>query len=310
VSEGSLILVVDDDDDIRLLVQMRLELVGYRVLVARDGREALALAAEHDPDLLLMDVTMPAMGGHDLCRSIAALHASPPPVIFLSAHGSPSDQVRGLDAGAVDYITKPFNSTELVARVAAALRTSRRMAALERDATVDHLTGVLNRGQLDRRLGAAVARARQSGSDLSCVLIDIDHFKLINDRLGHTAGDAVLQVVATRLSGGLRAEDSLFRYGGEEFFLLLDGTTAAGAAVVAARSLASISSAPIMNVEVTASAGTAHWSPRLSCPSDLLSGADAALYEAKREGRSQFRSWSGDVAPGDGGRRSPSASAA
>jgi diguanylate cyclase (GGDEF)-like protein len=309
MSNGPLILLADDDDDIRLLVQMRLELVGYRVVVARNGQEALSLAAAQGPDLLLLDVTMPGMGGHDLCRAIAAHHSSPPPVIFLSAHGSPADHVRGLDAGAVDYITKPFNSSELVARVAAALRTSRRMAALERDATVDHLTGVLNRGQLDRRLGVAVARARQSGGRLACVLVDIDHFKLINDRLGHTAGDAVLQVVATRLSGGLRAEDSLFRYGGEEFCLLLEGTNAAGAAVVARRSLASIASAPIMNVEVTASAGTAHWNPLLTYPSDLLSAADAAMYEAKREGRSQFRSWNG-VSLGAGDRRNQSSSAA
>ena len=293
MANGSLILVVDDDDDIRLLVQVRLEILGYTVVAARNGEEGLALARTHDPDLLLLDVTMPLMGGHELCRAIAAEHAFPPPVIFLSAHGSPQDMVSGLDAGAVDYITKPFNSTELAARVAAALRTGERMAALERDATVDHLTGVLNRGQLDRRLGTAVARARQHGGQLACVLIDVDDFKVINDSFGHPAGDAVLQVIATRLTGGLRADDGLFRYGGEEFCLLLEGTSGTDAAVVAERSLASIASAPILDATVTACAGTANWNPAFAYASDLLTAADAALYEAKRAGRSQVRSWNG-----------------
>src|SRR4051812_2289803 len=142
VASQPLILVADDDDDLRLLVSLRLERVGYSVVSARDGQEALELAQVHQPDLLLLDVSMPIMGGHDLCRAIAASQASPPPVIFLSAHGSPEDKVRGFDAGAVDYIAKPFNTTELTARVAAALRTSTRMASLERDATIDHLTGV------------------------------------------------------------------------------------------------------------------------------------------------------------------------
>lgn len=284
-----LILVADDDDDVRLLVTLRLERVGYRVMSARNGREALELAERHHPDLLLLDVSMPVMGGHDLCQAIAASRSTPPPVIFLSAHGSPEDKVRGLAAGAVDYIAKPFNATELTARVAAALRTSTRMAALERDATIDHLTGVMNRAQLDRRLFEAVARTQRNGGHLGCVLIDVDHFKAINDRFGHPTGDVVLRVIATRLSGTLRGGDLLFRYGGEEFFLLLEGTDAEGTLTVATRSLVAIESEPIINIDVTASAGTANWSPRMTEPAELVSAADAALYEAKRGGRAQVR---------------------
>ena len=282
-----LILVADDDDDLRLLVTLRLERVGYRVISARDGREALELAEQHQPDLLLLDVSMPVMGGHDACRAIAASQETPPPVIFLSAHAGPEDKVRGLDAGAVDYIAKPFNATELTARVAAALRTSTRMAALERDATIDHLTGVMNRAQLDRRLFEAVARAHRSGGDLGCVLIDIDHFKSINDRFGHQMGDHVLRVIATRLSGTLRGGDLLFRYGGEEFFLLLEGTDPDGTITVAGRSLQAIQSEPIMNIEVTASAGTANWSARFTESHELVQAADLALYDAKRRGRAR-----------------------
>jgi two-component system cell cycle response regulator len=293
VASAPLILVADDDDDLRLLVSLRLERVGYRVVSARNGKEALDLAAEHQPDLLLLDVSMPIMGGHDLCRAIAASQASPPPVIFLSAHGSPEDKVKGFDAGAVDYIAKPFNATELMARVAAALRTSSRMATLERDATIDHLTGVPNRAQLDHRLIEAVSRTTRNGGELGCVLIDLDGFKSINDRFGHQTGDVVLRVVATRLSGTLRGGDVLFRYGGEEFFLLLEGTDAAGTLTVAARSIAAIGSEPIMNVEVTASAGTANWSPRFTEPAELLNAADLAMYDAKRNGGAQVQAWRG-----------------
>jgi two-component system, cell cycle response regulator len=291
VTPVPLILVADDDDDLRLLVSLRLERVGYRVVSARDGREALELAKEHQPDLLLLDVSMPVMGGHDLCRAISDSQSSPPPVIFLSAHGSPEDKVKGFDAGAVDYIAKPFSATELMARVAAALRTSSRMASLSRDATIDHLTGVPNRAQLDYRLDEAVARAARNGTELGCVLIDLDGFKSINDRFGHQTGDVVLRVVATRLSGTLRGGDVLFRYGGEEFFLLLEGTDPAGTATVATRSIATISSEPIMNIDVTASAGTANWSSRFTEPAELLNAADLAMYEAKRNGGAQVMAW-------------------
>ena len=300
MAEGPLILVADDDEDIRLLLQMRLTRLGYRVITAQNGEQGLALAELHSPDLLLLDVTMPVMGGHELCRAIAARDDSPPPVIFLSANISAADQVSGLNAGAVDYVKKPFDTHELVARIAAALRIRDRMAQLERDASVDHLTGVLNRGQLDRHLNEAVMRIRRFGGELGCVLIDIDHFKSINDRFGHQTGDAVLQVVATRLSGGLRAEDMLFRYGGEEFCLLLADADAAGAATVARRSLALIASEPIAGINVTASAGVAHWATVLRYPFALLTAADEALYEAKGAGRAQAKSWVEPFVTADG----------
>jgi diguanylate cyclase (GGDEF)-like protein len=139
----------------------------------------------------------------------------------------------------------------------------------------------------------AVSRTTRNGGELGCVLIDLDGFKSINDRFGHQTGDVVLRVVATRLSGTLRGGDVLFRYGGEEFFLLLEGTDAAGTLTVAARSIAAIGSEPIMNVEVTASAGTANWSPRFTEPAELLNAADLAMYDAKRNGGAQVQAWRG-----------------
>jgi diguanylate cyclase (GGDEF)-like protein len=170
-----------------------------------------------------------------------------------------------------------------------ALERSR--AAMQELAMRDELTGLYNRRELVHRLTGEIDRAARTGRPLSFVLLDVDHFKSINDQFGHQTGDVVLRVIATRLSGTLRGGDLLFRYGGEEFFLLLEGTDATGAIAVATRSINAIQSEPIMNIEVTASAGTAHWHPQVMEPSDLLSAADSALYEAKRSGRAQVKSW-------------------
>ena len=282
-----LILVADDDADIRLLVTMRLERAGYRVLSAQNGEEALQLAAEHDPDLLVLDVSMPVLNGHDLCLALTADNPAPPPVIFLSGRTMPRDRVLGLEAGAVDYMTKPFDAKELVARVSIALRTGRRMATLAHDASVDRMTGLLNRAQLDDRLVEAVARAAHVGSNLGCVLLDLDHFKSINDRFGHLTGDDVLREVASRLRRNLRSADAVFRYGGEEFCVLAEGGDGPGTVFVAEKLLAAIAAEPINGIDVTASAGVAIWTPSFGEPAELLDAADSALYEAKNAGRAR-----------------------
>jgi diguanylate cyclase (GGDEF)-like protein len=282
-----LILVADDDADIRLLVTMRLERAGYRVVSAQNGEEALQLAAEHDPDLLVLDVSMPVLNGHDLCLALTADNPAPPPVIFLSGRTMPQDRVLGLEAGAVDYMTKPFDAKELVARVSIALRTGRRMATLAHDASVDRMTGLLNRAQLDDRLAEAVARAAHLGTNLGCVLLDLDHFKSINDRFGHLTGDDVLREVASRLRRNLRSVDAVFRYGGEEFCVLAEGGDGPGTVFVAEKLLAAIAAEPINGIDVTASAGVAIWTPSFGEPAELLEAADTALYEAKNAGRAR-----------------------
>jgi two-component system, cell cycle response regulator len=288
-----LILVADDDEDIRFLVRVVLERGGYRVIAAPDGESALRLVEEHTPDLVLLDVSMPVMGGHELCQAITAATSSPPPVIFLSAHATPEDRVRGLEVGAIDYIVKPFDRGELLARVSSAVRTRTRMTELAQNAAVDHLTGAMNRSQLDAQLAAAVARAIRSGGDLGLVLVDVDHFKSINDRFGHSSGDSVLQVIAARLMSVIRAGDGLFRYGGDEFCFLLEGTDERGASALAERAVTAIAAEQVMDIDVTASAGAATWSPLLARPLDLLNAADAALYEAKHSGRAQAKAWNG-----------------
>jgi two-component system, cell cycle response regulator len=285
VSASPLILVADDDDDIRLLISMRLERAGYRVVTARNGEEALKLAAEHDPDLLVLDVSMPVLNGRDLCIALTADNPFPPPVIFLSGRTMPKDRILGLEAGAVDYMTKPFDAKELVARVGVALRTGRRMATLAHDASVDRMTGLLNRAQLDDKLLTAAGRAMSLGVNLGCVILDLDHFKSINDQFGHGTGDEVLREVAARLGRNLRSGDTVFRYGGEEFFVLVEGGDVSGILVVAEKLVAAIAAEPVAGHGLTASAGAAVWAARFTQPADLIEAADAALYEAKRSGR-------------------------
>jgi PleD family two-component response regulator len=140
------------------------------------------------------------LNGHDLCVAITADNPCPPPVIFLSGRTLPKDRVLGLEAGAVDYMTKPFDAKELIARVAVALRTGRRMATLAHDASVDRMTGLLNRAQLDDRLCEAVARTIEVGANLGCVLIDLDHFKHVNDRFGHLVAIAAEPITGLDLT--------------------------------------------------------------------------------------------------------------
>ena len=289
MSPEAVILVADDDEDIRVLLTLELRRAGYQVIAAENGEEALRLAGEHDPDLLLLDVTMPALGGHDLCRALVSGKSSPPPVIFLSARTQPEDRVLGLQAGAVDYMTKPFDAHELRTRVAIALRTKRRMETLERDTAVDRLTGLLNRAQLDDRLDEAVARTKRHGGYVACVLLDLNGFKAINDDLGHVAGDDVLRAVSARLRESVRTEDSVFRYSGEEFCILADGSDGQDAMIVAETLLKVIADKPIRGLDITASAGVAAWTMRFDQPAELLEAADAALREAQRDGSAHAR---------------------
>lgn len=287
-----LVLVVDDDPDVRELVALRLGGEGYRVETACDADEALAVASSCAPDLLLIDVSMPGRDGFELCRSLAAL-GSAPPVMFLTARADPGSRVEGLDAGAVDYIPKPFHSDELLARVRAALRTKAAHDALAREARTDGLTGLANRRELELRSDAAIALARRHGRPLALLLLDVDSFKLVNDSFGHPAGDAVLQAVANRLRAVARASDEPARYGGDEFACLLPETDLAGARRVAERLQAAVADEPIplreLELSTTVSVGVAAWHEGMKDTASLLAAADAELYRRKRESREAGR---------------------
>ena len=291
----SRILIADDDEDIRQLVAIRLEAAGYDVIEARDGDEVLELAYAHEPDLLLLDVGMPERNGLQVCRDLQQAIALPPPVIFLTAQGHTTARVEGLESGAVDYVLKPFDPVELVARVRAALRAKASRDALVAAAGTDSLTGVLNRGGLDARAEEAIAVASRYKRPLACVMVDLDNFKEINDTFGHPAGDAVLRGAATRLVALARRPDIVGRYGGDEFVLLLPETAADGAARMGERVAAAIAERPVValddgvSVELTATAsvGVASREPTMHTPDEFYAAADRALYEAKRLGRAR-----------------------
>ena len=288
-TQPSLVLVADDDGVTRAIVSSWLKRAGYRVIAAADGEHALQLAREQGPDLLLVDVTMPGRDGYDVCRAIQAEAATPPPVIFLTAHTHTDARVAGLDAGAVDYIVKPFANEELVARVRAALRTKAVHDGLADQAARDGLTGIFNRRELDTRAGQAVALAARHGRPLSCLLLDIDHFKQVNDTHGHAAGDTVLREAAQRIRDGCRISDIVGRYGGEEFVVLLPETDGDAAVEAADKLRALLAEAPVRagatSIPIRASIGVAAWSAAMRSPSALYAAADEALYRAKDLGR-------------------------
>jgi two-component system cell cycle response regulator len=284
-----LVLVADDDGVTRAIVSSWLKGAGYAVIAAADGDEALKLAREQHPDLLLVDVTMPGRDGYEVCRAIQAGSATPPPVIFLTAHTQTDARVAGLDAGAVDYIVKPFANEELVARVRAALRTKAVHDGLADRAARDGLTGLFNRRELDTRASQGVALAHRHDRPFSCLLLDIDHFKQVNDTHGHAAGDAVLREAAQRILDSSRISDIVGRYGGEEFVVLLPETSGEDAVLAADKLRGTLAAMPItagaVSIPIRASIGVAAWSDAMRTSADLYAAADEALYRAKELGR-------------------------
>jgi two-component system, cell cycle response regulator len=289
---GACVLIADDDPDILGLLAFLLERDGYSVVKAADGLAALRLARECRPDLCVLDLSMPGVDGYAVCRELQALGSTAPPVIFLTAHAHTGARVEGLDAGAVDYIVKPFNREELRARVRAALRTKTARDQLAVEAVTDPLTGLMNRANVSV-LDEHVATARRTGSPLAVLMIDLDHFKNVNDLHGHVAGDAVLRQVARRFMRAMRDTDVLIRFGGEEFLALLTATDTIGAVTMAARLRESLEDSPIIvvdggeAVEITmrASVGVAPLREGRDTAAVLIEAADKALYRAKSLGR-------------------------
>ena len=295
-----LVLVAEDSPTIRAVLSAQLKAKGYSVVTANDGREALERLVEDHPDVALLDIDMPELDGMGVLDAVIGdPELATIPVIFLTGRVSSEDVAAGLDRGAHDYLCKPVESGELAARVRAALRTKgladelrERNAQLERLSTTDVLTGLFNRRFVGSELERLILRARRYEQMISVAMLDVDHFKHINDQHGHAAGDAVLIEVATRLEQRLRGDDIVGRWGGEEFLFVLPETPAEGASIVAESVRAVISgeqfSLAACTLHVTASIGWATW--ELSDTSDdLLARADLALYAAKAAGRDSVR---------------------
>ncbi len=212
------------------------------------------------------------------------------PVIFLTGSDNTQDKIKGLNVGAVDYVTKPFDAFELKARVNAALRTKRMQDLLIEYANIDPLTGIPNRRALMECLRKEWMRIQRHGGTLSFIMADIDHFKQVNDTYGHSIGDKVLQEIAQAIVSQCREIDVPARYGGDEFAIVVPSETAEGAGKLAERCRQATSEIRIHtedeNVQITASFGIAEIADTPSIEA-LIKAADEALYQAKQAGRNQ-----------------------
>jgi diguanylate cyclase (GGDEF)-like protein len=302
-ARAPLILVADDEPVNLALIKRRLEWEEYHVETAQDGGEAVEAAKRVLPDLVILDVMMPVLDGLGACRLLKEDPSTRDiPVIFLSALDDTDTKVNGLSLGANDYISKPFRVEELLARVAVAIRLKRERDLLQESAEelrrraeaasemsmTDALTGLLNRYGLQRALQRELSEARRYTRPLSCLLLDIDFFKAINDTHGHAAGDAALMQTARVLTETVRGSDVVCRYGGEEFLVLAPETDARGAHSLAEKIRLSVSSRLFGDggraFALTLSAGVAELRPGES-GNDMIARADLALYQAKQHGR-------------------------
>ena len=295
------ILAAEDNPVFQSMLRAILTKWGYDVIVAKDGNEALAvLEADNAPRLAILDWMMPGIDGVDVCRRVRAVGREPYIyILLLTARTDSEDLVEGIDSGADDYLTKPFNAPELRARLRAGERIldlqEQLLAAreaLRQEATHDSLTGLLNRHAILGVLQIEMERAGRERLPLSILMADLDHFKQINDSHGHQCGDAVLREGAERMTSSIRRYYSIGRYGGEEFLFVLPGCNAEGGLAQAQRLRLAFDGEPFrvgdQSLRVTCSIGVASRPPGLAGTiDDVIRDADMALYAAKANGRNR-----------------------
>lgn len=297
------ILVVEDDPLSFQLIEAKLQSLGHLVTSAVNGREALDLIKRGIFPILITDLNMPLMDGFELCRAVRAQKLPGYVyIIIITSLDTRDGVINGLQAGADEYLTKPINPAELEAR----LNTGKRILALERSlrkaneeirllSISDPLTKVFNRAYLSVRLSEEIDRAQRYKRPISIIMCDIDHFKKINDSLGHQAGDVVLERFTRLLKGLIRPKiDCLARYGGEEFIIILPETNFSGAEIMAARLHKNVNEMKILlddeDLSITASfgvCGTTTTPSPIITPDSLIKQADDLMYQAKKEGRNR-----------------------
>ena len=282
------VLVVDDDPDKSSLLEVALGMEGYDVRTATNGLEALAVVESYQPDLIITDVMMPEMNGYELARRIRENSQTRfIPVILQSASRiEPEDFRLGAEVGALGFITDPTDIDLLLARTRTLLDFKAYLDTCEEAAFTDHLTGLANRRRFERQLAREIARTARYGHPFCLLMLDIDDFKRVNDTWGHEAGDEAIRRLAKALQEGIRGVDLAARMGGEEFAVLLTETAVERGLEVAERLRETIKAAEIPGVgSITVSIGVAESPSCAQTTRELLRCADAAMYEAKREGR-------------------------
>lgn len=302
------ILVVDDVAVNVQLLTTYLTSVGYNVIAARDGQEALEKVAACNPDLVLLDVMMPKFNGFEVCERIKADETTRiVPVIMVTALNEIEDKIKATEAGADDFVSKPFNKLELLTRVKSLLRIKElhdqlnakvkeleeAQERLRQLAITDGLTALFNHRYFKEHLEQELYRASRHHSEVSLIMIDIDYFKRYNDTFGHPAGDVLLRAVARILKENIRKIDIAARYGGEEFALVLGETNKTAASMVAEKMRRMVETSPFEglpahnNGHITISLGIATFPLDATNPNDLIAMADQRLYQAKQRGRNQ-----------------------
>ncbi len=279
------ILLAEDDEDVAAAL---LELLSshYQVTLARDGAEAIAALRLQAFDLAILDVGLPILDGFHLVRALKSEKRQLPTFMFLSGRSDPRTKIAALALGAVDYVTKPFEPGELLARIAGILATGTREAGLRADARTDALTGLGNYKGFAESLDRELERSRRYGLPISLLTIDVDNLKAINDEHGHEAGDEAIRVVASVLASGVRRFETVVRQGGDEFAIILPNTACADAKRLAERLRGAIGLELVRGAPLSVSIGGAAWEHKAPIAAvALIKASDEALYRAKRSGR-------------------------
>jgi diguanylate cyclase (GGDEF)-like protein len=291
-------LLIADDQPVNIRVLYELFRHECDVFMATTGAQAVQIAQAESPDLILLDVVMDDLDGHEVCRRLKADPlTSDVPVIFITAQDREDDEVQALELGAVDFLSKPINPVITRARVRTHLTLKLQGDLLRANALLDGLTGVANRRKFDEDLYADWRHCAREGASLALLLVDVDYFKRFNDQYGHQAGDACLKAIAKALVQSLRRPyDKVARYGGEEFACLLPNTDLLGAQSIAQRMVDQVRALAIEhlpsgvdpNVSISVGVAALDAAAEHASPADLLKAADLALYEAKRAGRARI----------------------
>ncbi len=289
-----LILIADDDPATRLLLRHTMEQESYHVLEVANGLEAVEMAKQHQPDLVLMDAVMPEMDGFQATAELLKTEKCIDiPILIITALDDDKSISHAFSMGACDYITKPINWSVLKNRVARLLQTVAAERKIRHLAYHDTLTGLPNRLLFSDRIDQAICRCQRSNTQFALFFIDLDRFKIINDSMGHEAGDALLKAVTERLKNSVRKSDTLARLGGDEFTLILENLQQADTVASKAQHLLDILSKPITihgrDVCVEGSIGVSLYPDDGENFGDLLKNADTAMYEAKQSGRNTVR---------------------
>lgn len=286
------VLVVDDSPDVHRLLRARLRDLNVSFINAHNGIEAMQMAKELDPAIILLDLDMPDIDGFEVLRKLKddATTINIPVIVISGLHGT-EEKVTAFDLGVIDYITKPFELSELRARVRSALRIQSLLTMLSERAHVDGLTGLWNRSHFDSRWVEEVAASQRHGRPLSLAIIDVDHFKSINDIFGHPVGDVTLQTVAKVVQSCSRETDICCRYGGEEFVIIMPETAPEAAVKLCDRvrtTLENLTWPQMPERVVTASVGVAGCTTNPTLDStEWIALADQCLYRSKEGGRNK-----------------------